>query len=214
MVVVYAERVTVTNGEDTMRNRWLAASVLAAAAVVGLAACGSASSSTPSSSSTSKPPAASSTSGTGSTTSSTSASAAGLKLTTISGHKVLTDSQGFVIYWFANDTPTTSNCNGSCASYWPPLTGTPSPAPGVTLSGTLGTIKRADGVIQATYDGHPLYLFKSDTSAGTDSGNDLNASGGLWWAMTASGAKIKAKSSSSSSGSSGSSGSGGGAYGY
>jgi predicted lipoprotein with Yx(FWY)xxD motif len=209
---VRAERVTVVNGEDTMRNRWLAASVLAAAAVVGLAACGS--SSTPTSTTT-KPPAASSTTGTSSSTSS-SASAAGLKTMTISGHKVLTTADGFVIYWFANDTATTSNCNGSCATYWPPVIGTPSLASGVTLSGKLGTIKRADGLIQATYDGHPLYVFKSDTSAGMASGNDLNASGGLWWAMTASGARIKhsLSSSSSSSGSSSSGSSGSGGYGY
>lgn len=199
-----------------MRNRWLAASGLAAAAVVGLAACGSGGSSSTPSSSTTSPPAASSTTGTSSSTASTSAT--GLKTMAISGHKVLTTAGGFVIYWFAKDTPTTSNCNGSCASFWPPLTGTPTLASGVTLSGKLGTIKRADGALQATYDGHPLYLFKTDTSAGMASGNDLNASGGLWWAMTASGAKIK-KSLSSTSGSggssgSGSSGSGSGGYGY
>jgi predicted lipoprotein with Yx(FWY)xxD motif len=197
-----------------MRNRWLAASGLAAAAVVGLAACGSGgtSSSTPSSTKTSNPPAASNA---GSTT---STSAAGLKLMTISGHRVLTTAQGFVVYWFAKDTPTTSNCSGQCAAYWPPLTGTPTAASGVTLSGMLGTIKRSNGQVQATYDGHPLYLFKSDTSAGMAAGNDLNAAGGLWWAMTASGAKIKKSlssvSGSSGSGSSGSSGSGGGGYGY
>jgi predicted lipoprotein with Yx(FWY)xxD motif len=193
-----------------MRNRWLAASVLAAAAVVGLAACGSSSSSsTPSAASA---PSSTSTGSTSNTSSSNLAS--GIKTTTIKGRVVLTDSAGFVLYWFAVDTPTKSNCNGSCATYWPPLLGTPSLASGVSLAGQLGTIKRANGQVQATYDGHPLYLFKSDTSAGADTGNALNASGGLWWAMTSSGAKIKAKasSSSSSSGSSGSSGSGG--YGY
>jgi predicted lipoprotein with Yx(FWY)xxD motif len=201
-----------------MRNRWLAASVLAAAAVVGLAACGSSGGgSTPPSSSTTKPPASSSTGSTSNTT--TSASATGLKVTMISGHKVLTTAQGFVVYWFAIDTPTKSNCSGSCATYWPPLVGTPTLASGVTLSGKLGTITRSGGVMQATYDGHPLYLYKADTSAGMDSGNGLNASGGLWWAMTASGAKIKAASTSGSSGSGGSgssgSGSGGsGGYGY
>jgi predicted lipoprotein with Yx(FWY)xxD motif len=136
----------------------------------------------------------------------------------IGDHTVLTDSAGFVLYWFAIDTPTTSNCNGSCASYWPPLLGTPSLASGVSVSGKLGTIKRSNGQIQATYDGHPLYLFKSDTIVGEDSGNALSASGGDWWAMTSSGAKIKPKAtSSSSSGSSSPSpspSSGSGGYGY
>jgi predicted lipoprotein with Yx(FWY)xxD motif len=198
-----------------MGNRWLATSVLAAAAVVGLAACGSSSSpsSTPSAASTPKANSAAN--------STTTVSATGIKLMSVGGRRVLTDAAGFVLYWFALDTPTASNCNGSCATYWPPVIGTPSLASGVSLSGKLGTIKRSDGQLQATYDGHPLYTFKSDTSAGMDSGNALDASGGLWWAMTASGAKIKAKGSSSS-GSSGStptpspssSGSGSGGYGY
>jgi predicted lipoprotein with Yx(FWY)xxD motif len=194
-----------------MGNRWLATSLLAAAAVVGLAACGSSSSSTPTAANT---PKATSTANSSSSTD----TAAGIKLMSISGHQVLTDSAGFVLYWFALDTSSASNCNGSCATYWPPVLGTPSLASGVSLTGKLGTIKRSDGQVQATYDGHPLYTFKSDTSAGMDSGNALNASGGLWWAMTASGTKIKAKGSSSS-GSSGStpsptSGSGSGGYGY
>jgi predicted lipoprotein with Yx(FWY)xxD motif len=195
-----------------MGNRWLATSLLAAAAVVGLAACGSSSSNPPSAANT---PKATSTANSSATT---TASATGIKLMSIGGRKVLTDSAGFVLYWFALDTSTASNCNGSCATYWPPVIGTPSLASGVTLSGKLGTIKRSDGQIQATYDGHPLYTFKSDTSAGMDSGNALDASGGLWWAMTASGVKIKAKGSSSS-GSSGatptpSSTGGSGGYGY
>jgi predicted lipoprotein with Yx(FWY)xxD motif len=199
-----------------MRNRWLAASVLAAAAVVGLAACGG-------SSSSSTPPAASSPKATtgGSTTTSASTSAAGIKTTSIDGHVVLTNSQGFVLYWFAIDTPTTSNCSASCATFWPPLIGTPSLASGISLSGKLGTIKRSNGQLQATYDGHPLYLFKTDTSAGMWTGNDLNASGGLWWMMTSTGKKVKHKdtatapaSGTGGSSSSPSSGSGSGGYGY
>ncbi len=192
-----------------MRNRWLAASVLAAAAVVGLAACGS--------SSTSSTPAAVKTT-TPATSNASSNMAAGIKTMSIDGRKVLVDSAGFVLYWFAADTPTTSNCNSSCAVAWPPLTGTPSLASGVTLSGKLGTIKRANGEIQATYDGHPLYLFKEDTSAGMWTGNDVDASGAFWWMMTSSGKKVKHKDTatapSSGSGSSSSPSSGSGGYGY
>jgi predicted lipoprotein with Yx(FWY)xxD motif len=197
-----------------MRNRWLAASILAAAAVVGLSACGSSSSSTPSSSSTSNPPAAAPTS------SANSDLAAGIKTATANGRVVLVDAQGFTLYWYTPDTPTSSVCNSTCATLWPPLIGTPSLASGVSLTGKLGTVKRANGELQATYDGHPLYLFKTDTSAGMAAGNKV---GGVWWIMTVSGKKIQAKvtttsaTSSSSSGSSGSgsgSGSSSGGYGY
>lgn len=148
--------------------------------------------------------------------------AAGLKTTSVNGRVVLTDAAGFVVYWYAPDTSTSSACNGGCATVWPPLIGTPSLASGVALTGKLGTIKRANGQLQATYDGHPLYLFKSDTSAGMAVGNKVN---GSWWIMTVSGKKIKAKvtttSATSSSGSTGGgstgssgSGSGSGGYGY
>src|SRR5260370_20613158 len=62
-------------------------------------------------------------------------------------------------------------------------------AAGVSLTGKFGTIKRSDGTLQATYLGHPLYTYAGDTSAGVVGGNGKNLSGGLWWAITPSGAK-------------------------
>jgi predicted lipoprotein with Yx(FWY)xxD motif len=101
-----------------------------------------------------------------------------LKARTIGGVNLLTNAKGFTLYWFAPDTPTKSACYGSCAAYWPPVTGTPSAGPGVT--GTLGTINRTDGTKQATYDGHPLYTYIGDSAPGTASGNNINLNGGLW----------------------------------
>ena len=101
-----------------------------------------------------------------------------LKARTIGGVNLLTNSRGFTLYWFAPDTSTKSACYGSCAAYWPPVTGTPSAGPGVT--GTLGTITRTDGTKQATYDGHPLYTYIGDSAPGTATGNNLNLNGGLW----------------------------------
>ena len=107
-----------------------------------------------------------------------------LKTTTIGGVKVLTNGKGLTLYWFAPDTPTTSKCYGVCVGYWPPVTGTPSAAPGVT--GELGTIKRSDGTTQITYNGHPLYTYVGDTAPGQAFGNNLNVNGGLWHEVTAS----------------------------
>jgi predicted lipoprotein with Yx(FWY)xxD motif len=108
-----------------------------------------------------------------------------VKAAKIGGVTVLTDAKGLTLYWFAPDTPTASTCTGSCAAYWPPVTGTPTAGPGVT--GKLGTIKRSDGSLQATYDGHPLYTYVGDSGPGQARGNNLNLNGGLWYEVRASG---------------------------
>jgi len=113
-------------------------------------------------------------------------------MTSTSVGTILVNSSGHAIYWFAPDTATKSNCNGSCTTYWPPVKGPVTAAAGVSLSGKFGTITRADGTIQATYMGHPLYTYAGDSSAGMVGGNGKNLSGGYWWAMTPSGAKPKA----------------------
>ena len=105
-----------------------------------------------------------------------------LKTATIGSVWVLTNAQGFTLYWFAPDTPTRSTCYGTCAGYWPPVTGTLSPGPGVP--GKLATIKRSDGTTQATYNGHPLYTYVGDTAPGQAFGNNLNLNGGLWHEVT------------------------------
>jgi len=172
-----------------MDKRWLAPAGLAAAALM-IAACGSSSSTT---SSPAAAPAAT-------TSGAAAASGTTLKTTTIGGVAVLTNAQGFTLYWFAPDTSTTSKCNGSCATFWPPVKGPATAGSGVT--GKLATITRADGSTQATYDGHPLYTYAGDTAPGQNKGNGLNVSGGLWYEMTVSGATpgASAKASTSSGG--------------
>jgi predicted lipoprotein with Yx(FWY)xxD motif len=111
------------------------------------------------------------------------ASASGiLKTATIGGVTVLTSARGSTLYWFAPDSPTSSNCTGVCAAYWPPVTGTPSAGPGVT--GKVGTIQRSNGTAQATYNGHPLCTYVGDTAPGQAFGNNLNLNGGLWHEVT------------------------------
>jgi predicted lipoprotein with Yx(FWY)xxD motif len=167
------------------RLRMLLALLAVAAAAAVLAACSSS--------------ATSSTGGSTSTPTSTSspaaATAGSLKIATIGGATVLTNAQGFTLYSFAPDTPTKSNCNGACAQNWPPVKG-PVTASGV--SGTFGTIKRSDGSVQATFDGHPLYAFVGDTAPGQAKGNGLNAAGGLWHEVTTSGTASAGSSSSGS----------------
>lgn len=105
-----------------------------------------------------------------------------LRTTMLNGVRVLTNSRGFTLYWFAPDTPTASRCTGSCAQYWPPVTGRPQAGPGVT--GRLGEITRPGGEVQATFDGHPLYTYVGDSGPGQAHGNGLNLNGGLWHEVT------------------------------
>jgi predicted lipoprotein with Yx(FWY)xxD motif len=107
-----------------------------------------------------------------------------LKTATIGGVSVLTSANGFTLYWFVPDSPSASRCTGSCAAYWPPVTGTPAAGPGVT-TGKLGTIKRPGGTTQATYDGHPLYTYVGDNAPGQARGNKLDLNGGYWYEVRA-----------------------------
>ena len=180
-----------------MRKIWGAAGLAAFALTVS--ACASSGSS----SAVANTPAA------GGNTSSAAAAAGGNTVTekTIGSQQVLVDSQGMVVYWFVPDTSSKSNCSGSCATYWPPVKGPLTAGSGVT--GTLATITRSDGSTQATYDGHPLYTYIGDKSAGQNSGNGKNLSGGLWWEMTVSGS-----TPAPGGGSTATATSGGGGYGY
>jgi len=149
------------------RTVWLASAALLATAL-SVAACGS------SSSSSSAPAGVPRSAAPGA-----AAAASALKTTTIDGVTVLTNTQGFTLYMFAPDTGTASKCNGSCAQIWPPVTGAVIAGPGIT--GTLGTIKRADGAAQATYNGHPLYTYAGDTQPGQAKGNGIK---GVWHEVT------------------------------
>jgi predicted lipoprotein with Yx(FWY)xxD motif len=167
--------------------RWAAAGLAAAALLA--AGCGSSSSSKPAAPAASSPaPAASGPASAG----------AALKAATIGGVPVLTNAKGHTLYWFVPDTPAKSNCNGACASYWPPVPGPATAGAGVT--GKLATIKRSDGSTQATYDGHPLYTYIGDTAPGQAHGNGINLSGGVWHEMTASGAAAPSPGKPSGSG--------------
>ena len=175
--------------EAPNRLRMLLALLAVAAAAAVLAAC--------SSSGTSSSSAAGGGSSTGSPAAATTGS---LNTAQIGGATVLTNTKGFTLYSFAPDTSTKSNCNGTCAQNWPPVKG---PATASGVKGTFGTIKRSDGSVQATFDGHPLYAFVGDTAPGQAKGNGLNAAGGLWHEITTSGSAAPVSTTSPGGGGNG-----------
>jgi predicted lipoprotein with Yx(FWY)xxD motif len=107
---------------------------------------------------------------------------------------VLTNAKGFTLYSFAPDTATKSACSGACAAAWPPQ---PAPA---TVKSPYTSINRPGGTTQLVFNGHPLYTYIADTSPGIASGNNVNAFGGLWKVVPASGSAAPTSSSSLGSG--------------
>ena len=101
----------------------------------------------------------------------------------------LVDDKGMSLYLFTTDKPNTSNCYGKCASFWPPLltSGAPVAASGLDAS-KLGTTTRADGTVQVTYNGWPLYYFAKDKQPGDVKGQKVQ---GTWFVISTSGDAIQ-----------------------
>jgi predicted lipoprotein with Yx(FWY)xxD motif len=122
---------------------------------------------------------------------------------------VVVNQQGRTLYVFAPDKATKVTCTGGCASVWPPLMVPSGQKPTVSValkSSLVSSDPDPSGGRVITYNGWPLYLYVADPSAGSDHGQALNSSGGLWYVISPSGTVIKTKPSSSSS-------SGGASYG-
>lgn len=164
-------------------------------ASVLLAACGSSSSS-------------SSTSAAASSSASPS-SGATVKTASISsvGGTVLVDAQGMTLYHLSVEHAGKFICTTStCLAAWHPLTVSSGSKPSGSV-GSLGVIKRPNGVMQVTFRGEPLYTFVKDQSPGQATGQGIKDVG-TWTAVTPGGAKPVAPAASTSTTSS----SGGSAY--
>ena len=85
---------------------------------------------------------------------------------------VVVDGQGFTLYRFDKDSakPPTSNCSGD----------------GVEQE-AVGTINRADGTIQLTLNGWPVYRYSGDPQPGATTGQGIGD--GQWAAVTPQGEK-------------------------
>ncbi|MFI9329754.1 hypothetical protein ACIGZJ_19695 [Kitasatospora sp. NPDC052868] len=104
---------------------------------------------------------------------------------------IVTDGNGFTLYRFDKDTatPPMSNCNGTCATNWPPV-----PADGsATVKGIdgklVGSVTRADGSKQLTLNGWPAYRYAPDKKPGDTLGQGV---GGTWFVLTPTGGKAGA----------------------
>lgn len=78
----------------------------------------------------------------------------------------LTDIKGMTLYTFKKDMPGKSMCEGACVNNWPLFYREKVEAKDGLVSSDFGTITRADGKMQTTYKGMPLYYFIKDVKPG------------------------------------------------
>jgi len=91
---------------------------------------------------------------------------------------VLTNSEGFTLYFFAPDSKGDSNCLGGCITTWPAFNTSELTLDDGLDANDFSSIARTDGADQVTYKGWPLYLFSNDASAGEINGD---GAGGTWF---------------------------------
>jgi len=95
--------------------------------------------------------------------------------------QILFDGRGFVLYAFTKDQRGRSVCSGACAAAWPPYVVRSKLRAGVgTKRSLLGTTRRADGRLQVTYAGRPLYYYVGDQAPGQILCQNVSEFGGLW----------------------------------
>jgi predicted lipoprotein with Yx(FWY)xxD motif len=103
---------------------------------------------------------------------------------------IVTDHKGWTLYRYDKDTasPTSmSMCTGECAKTWmPEMADSGLPQVNGVDSSLVGSVSRADGMKQVTLAGWPLYRYMGDTKAGEWKGQ---GNGGVWYAVTPTGAK-------------------------
>jgi predicted lipoprotein with Yx(FWY)xxD motif len=163
-----------------MRKVSIVTTVLAAGVLV-LSACGSDDGGDTSSSG--------STTSSASSSSSPATSSAALMTADTDLGNIVVDGKGMTVYMFDKDTKGSgkSNCSGECLTAWPPVVAE-SDSPTVDgVTGEVGTITRDDGTKQVTLDGWPLYYWQGDKAPGDTTGQAVQ---GVWWVLTADGAKV------------------------
>ncbi|MGW0947005.1 SCO0930 family lipoprotein [Streptomyces sp. NPDC002623] len=102
--------------------------------------------------------------------------------------KILTDGAGKTLYRFDADTaePPKSNCDGDCATTWPPVSADDISAGDGIDKSLLGEVTRTDGSKQLTVAGWPAYYYAKDAKAGDTTGQGV---GNKWFALTPEGKK-------------------------
>lgn len=105
--------------------------------------------------------------------------------------KIIVDGSGRTLYLFDIERDHMPACNSACAIAWPPLLAPAGVATSLELDQALiATAVRNDGSLQLAYNGHPLYYYAGDHSAGEIKCQAVIEFGGGWYVIDAQGSKI------------------------
>lgn len=105
------------------------------------------------------------------------------------GQQIVVDGSGMTVYMYEPEgTNTTSQVPSGIKSSWPAVSASDAPTVSSALDPSkVATQTQPDGTKQVTYSGHLLYTFVGDSAPGDASGQGL---GGVWFTVSATGAKI------------------------
>ena len=92
----------------------------------------------------------------------------------------LVDNKGITLYWVTLDSIGKSNITGSTLIIWPVFYAANINIPSTLNASDFNSIQRADGKMQTTYKGWPLYYYYQDLSSGNTYGQGID---GVWFAV-------------------------------
>jgi predicted lipoprotein with Yx(FWY)xxD motif len=94
----------------------------------------------------------------------------------------LVAANGMTLYLYTKDAANTSNCSGECLVKWPAYSSSSSGpfTVGAGVTGLVAAITRADGSLQLTYKGVPLYFWQGDIKPGDTTGQNV---GEVWFVV-------------------------------
>lgn len=94
---------------------------------------------------------------------------------------ILANAHGRTVYLFTRDTASHSVCGSTCVKTWPRVLTSGAPQAG---AGAKQSKLGQTSAHQVTYNGHPLYYFTGDKSAGQTAGQGRSSFNGRWWVVS------------------------------
>jgi len=109
---------------------------------------------------------------------------------------IVVDAKGLTLYHASSERNGKITCTGNCVYFWFPVIwkGKVKPVLGKGLSpAKIGTVKRANGALQVTYNKLPLYRYYLDRKPGQTKGQGVKDPAGTWYAISTSGKVVTKK---------------------